>query len=112
MARYYPNHVYDIINERHFNNTLPKVPVRWSDELPEHVMGRYVRPGTLKELRTNSGYIELSSQYRRSNVLWIQTLIHEMVHVEQRFLHIKNHGYIFTRRIKELVQRGAFNGLI
>ena len=112
MPRLYPNYVYDVINQRYFGNQLPKVPVRFVNDMAEGVMGYYMYPGSKAERGNNPGEIRLSSAFRKWSVIWIGTLIHEMVHVELRDRRIRHHGYVFQRRMKELVNAGAFKDLI
>lgn len=110
LPRLYPNQVYDVANQRYWGGKLPKVNVRFVD-LGEAVMGRTLAP------RKNTGnpkhiVIQLSKRFRTQSVIWIGTLIHEMVHVELWGRRVKDHGYVFQRRMKELVNAGAYKDLI
>lgn len=56
--------------------------------------------------------MHISSQLRTSRRLWATTLLHEMVHLEQRCRYSCSiNGDRFNVRMKELAEAGAFNGL-
>lgn len=56
--------------------------------------------------------IHISNHIRFSRRLWATTLLHEMVHLEQRNKYSCGvNGHRFNRRMKELARKGAFNGL-
>ena len=78
---------YDSINKWWFGNKLPKVKIRW----PKYMLS--------EKLRCCSG-------------VWLRTLFHEIVHIEQWSLPAKDaHGPKFEKRMKQLAVAGAFNGL-
>ena len=107
MARLHANTVFDIANRKYFGNRLPKIHVRWTFDLPEDHAGIYMYPG-----KGQPGVILLNADFKTIEVLWIATLLHEMVHLELRDRRIKDHGYIFRRRMRELVMAGAFDDLL
>lgn len=56
--------------------------------------------------------IHISSKIRYSRRLWMTTLIHEMVHLEQRNKYSCGiRGRHFNKRMAELAVAGAFNGI-
>ena len=69
--------------------------------------GTYFRGKPLKPVK-----ITLNPKYKTALVVWAQTLLHEMVHVEQWKLPRKQaHGRKFQKRMKQLAAVGAFNGI-
>lgn len=110
MARLYPNSVYDVANQRYWGGKLPKVSVRFV-ELSDDVLGRTIGPSRSID-NPKEIVIQLNARYRRQNAIWIGTLLHEMVHVELWGRRITDHGYVFQRRMKELVNAGAFKDLL
>ena len=100
--------MFDLFNSRYFSNKLKIDSIRFEDI---DGLGRsrtlYDRSGRL------SGYsTTISRKLRWSRRMWASTLLHEMVHVEDKLVHSCGiNGHIFNRRMKELANRGAFNGL-
>ena len=54
--------------------------------------------------------IQISPKIRFSRKLWYSTLVHEMVHLEQR-LKYSCYGKRFDDRMKELAAAGIFKGI-
>jgi hypothetical protein len=56
--------------------------------------------------------IHLNPRFRGASGVWLRTLFHEIVHIEQWSLPAKDaHGPKFEKRMKQLAVAGAFNGL-
>lgn len=102
-------------NETYFGKRLP-IPLAISfAKFPNKALGRTVPvkircPGNTG---TSYGYkIELGQQIRWSRRLWAATLLHEMVHLEQRNRYSCGlRGKKFNQRMLELAQSGAFDAL-
>lgn len=114
------NDLYDLFNGRYFRNGLPKIPVRWSDpqygfaKTHRNFMGYtyFLHEGKGRNLKLVPEFIALNPKYKTASVIWVQTLLHEMVHVKQAYLpRRKAHGHEFNREMKRLANKGAFNGL-
>lgn len=108
-----PKELYDFLNCRYFKSRLPDLPVNWGHreygpKRARHWMGGTHFCGTpLKPFK-----ITLNPKYKDSYVVWAQTLLHEMVHVQQWYLPREQaHGRKFQKRMKQLAAAGAFNGL-
>jgi len=107
-----PKEVYQIINGRYFRGRLPDVPVRFNAKSfigpRKRILGStYVNRETGRPVK-----IDLNPRYKDASRVWIQTLIHEAVHVQQWRLPEKQaHGRKFNARMKQLAALGAFNGL-
>ncbi len=109
-----PKELYDFWNCRYFRGSLPDLPVEWSKKHYSQYRNRHSMGGTemtgnpLKPIR-----VILNPKYKTAFVLWAQTLLHEMVHVQQWKLPRRMaHGRKFRKRIKQLVALGAYNGLL
>jgi hypothetical protein len=103
-----PKLVYRIANKRYFNNCLPDIPVHFG-HLKQAALGCYWYP---RVGVYDYGCIVLNENTKRWSAVWIGSLLHEMVHVQYRKRKIDPHGYIFQRRLKQLVQKGAYHGLL
>lgn len=56
--------------------------------------------------------ITINSRFRDARSIWATTLLHEMVHLEQKNqFACQVGGYRFHRRMKQLAAAGAFNGI-
>ena len=90
------NQLYDILNRRRFGGELPKVKVRWARKtLKSRYIGRYYIK--YKGILLSQWY------HRRYPREVIATLLHEMVHVWQRHVGMKDiHGASFKRKAKEI----------
>lgn len=104
MGRFHPTTVFRTANARYFGGKLPEPAIEFA-ALPEEILGD-------TDLIDGTFHIRLNFIYRKMSVIWIQTLLHEMVHMELWGRKIKFHGYVFRRRMKELVAQGAFNDLL
>jgi hypothetical protein len=109
-----PKEIYNLFNDRYFRGRLPDIPVVWSKTQYKKISNRKSLGGTefsgkpLKPIR-----IILNPRYRSADVIWVGTLLHEMVHVEQwRLPRSQAHGRRFNKRIKQLVNQGAYRGLL
>ena len=110
-----PKELYHIINFRYFRSKLPDIPVGWS---AASCTGKHRRMIGGTEFKKIDGVLKptrimLNPKYKTCFVLWVGTLIHEMVHVEQWKLPRKQaHGRKFEKRIRQLVSLGAYKGLL
>lgn len=99
--------VYRFFNGRYFRHRLPDIPVKWKKYLTSrNFIGRTVGD------KNGPQEIHLNPYYKKSDSVWLRTLLHEMVHVELWHLPAKQvHGRKFENRMKVLAARGAFHGL-
>jgi hypothetical protein len=101
---------YDRANENFFDGKLPKVKIRWSKKSggkwgPLEMGITYIKSGG-----GDASQISLNPKYRNQSSLWCLSLLHEMVHVEQRELPEEEmHGDKFHERMRELAVSGAFD---
>lgn len=104
---------FTLLNSRYFHNRLKNVTVRWSKSLPKGTLGRTQSVSGRVTEGERKFLIELDLKSRRYGSLMRMTLLHEMVHVEQweKVTSRSCHGHRFQRRMKQLAQKGAFNGL-
>jgi hypothetical protein len=107
-----PKEVYDIMNRRYFRGRLPDIPVRFRRESflgsRKHIMGSTWFDADTQRPKK----IELNPMYKSAPILWLATLLHEAVHVEQWKVPAgQEHGRKFQKRMKQLVNRGAYNKL-
>lgn len=102
---------FDLFNSRYFSGKLAVVRLEFSDIGDS--LGKTSRYRQGKRRSLNDGFgIKISKNIRGSRRTWALTLLHEMVHVENRCRYscgIK--GHYFNRRMKELAKYVAFNGL-
>lgn len=98
-------------NDKYFGGKLAVLYVRFQDLDGSLGHTKAYRP--LNRRRAGDQYgIRIAKTLRDSRRLWLGTLIHEMVHVEQRNRYSCNvGGWKFNNRMKELANLGAFNGL-
>ena len=107
-----PKSLYKFWNCRYFGSRLPDIPVYFSKQLgvgkERHTLGcSGFHDETGKPL-----YIKLNPKFRTSFVIWAQTLLHEMVHVQQwKIQKNQAHGRKFQKRMKQLAALGAYNSL-
>ena len=98
-----PDKMYDEYNRLYFNGSLPKWPVKWSRTKAKDCRG-------LCDYKDQTVY--LNPKFKTWERIWCEVLLHELVHVEQRFdVRSKDHGYKFDRRMRRLVRQGAFHDL-
>ena len=109
-----PREVYNLLNARYFRGKLPDLPVVWAKAYYSKQANRTGMGGTvfignpLKPIK-----IMLNPKYKDANVIWVGTLLHEMVHVEQwKLPRSQAHGRKFNKRIKQLVACGAYRNLL
>lgn len=121
MAGYTATELYDLFNSRYFRGRLPKIPVRWvlpasTPKRSKHLLGAthfaHERiPGTRRHKKVPV-YISLHPKIKNMGVIWVMTLLHEMVHVEQHYLpESQAHGRKFEARMRDLANKGAFRTL-
>lgn len=107
-----PREVYRRLNSLYFRGRLPDIPVRWTKTSFKGRDQRYLGVTWMEFPSGKPNSIHLNPKIRSMFTIWVQTLIHEMVHVEQCKLPAKQaHGRKFERRMKQLAARGAFRGL-
>ena len=108
-----PKELYKFLNCRYFRSRLPDIPVVWSKQLGRGKERQTLGWAQFDDETKRPVRICLNPKYKGAFVIWVQTLIHEMVHVEQWKLPRKQeHGRKFQKRIKQLVALGAYNGLL
>jgi hypothetical protein len=97
------------LNVKYFGGCLEVANIAFA---PIDGLGHTFRYRTLGKRRSqeDSFGIHISSELRFSRRLWIGTLIHEMVHLEQRCRY-SCQGPRFNKRMKELAAAGAFTGI-
>lgn len=112
---------YGYYNRKYFGGLLPKISVRWSNDLPDgRVKGH-------KEIQfaefnwssadPNDGEILLAAWMRSYNAIWRMHLLHEMSHVQLRedSAEIKSSCYTHSRKwkkvMRDLAAAGAFDNL-
>jgi hypothetical protein len=104
-----PNWLYDVYNKKYFGGKLPKTPVVWCSKRAKDKDGNESR-GVCQYVPELM--IFLNPVFQGWETTWSGILIHEMVHVEQRYqVRAKDHGYNFKRRMRELAAQGAFDEL-
>jgi hypothetical protein len=106
------NQFYDLANERLFGSKLPKVPVKWSYPKGSRLAkDRHNMAATYFDWDTHEPTkICLNPIYACHQKIWVPTLLHEMVHVEQKDVPAEEmHGDVFIARMKELAAQGAFD---
>ena len=105
---------FHILNGRYFRSRLKNVTIKWKT-YPKN-------SGKMATTWSSSGsvpkgkrkfLIEIDAALKRFPRVVLQTLIHELVHVEQwdKVTAKTYHGRLFNKRMKQLVAKGAFNGL-
>ena len=104
---------FDLFNARYWDGRLER-PAILSFRAMNGNLGHTYRlrtPGQRRSQQDKFG-IAIGSQLRYSKRLWATTLLHEMVHLEQRNKYsCAINGHHFNRRMKQLALAGAFNGL-
>lgn len=100
---------YDILNSRYWRNRLPKVEILW----PKYMLKE--KPPLIAQTvggKKRAEAIHFNPKYKNASTIWLRTLIHEMVHVEQWDVPLSRcHGNKFEKRMKHLASVGAFRGL-
>ena len=100
-------YMYLTFNKKHFHNALPKdLPVEFSKKL---VRQRTLGHTAIHRQTFRPLWILISERFRSSRRCSAMTLLHEMVHVEQK--ERRGHGKHFEKRMLELARQGAFKGI-
>jgi hypothetical protein len=100
------------LDKLYFGGKLP-MPLRIAFE-PIDGLGHTFRFRTLGKRRSKDDRfgIHISPKIRFSKTLWLGTLIHECVHLEQRNKYSCGiRGKHFNNRMRELSLQGAFDGI-
>ena len=100
------------LDKLYFGGKLP-IPLRIAFA-PIDGLGHTFRYRTVGKRRSKEDRfgIHISIKLRFSRRLWEQTLIHELVHLEQRLKYSCGlRGKRFNKRMRELTIAGAFDGL-
>jgi predicted SprT family Zn-dependent metalloprotease len=108
-----PKTLYRFWNSRYFANRLPDIPVWFSAKHHKASASRNKMGGAWFDSETKRPIkITLNPKYRTASRIWMQTLLHEMVHVQQwRIQTNQAHGNKFNKRMKQLAAKGAFRAL-
>jgi hypothetical protein len=103
---------FDTLAHKYFSGKLHR-PTSLSF-VPLDGLGHTFRYRTVGKRRSSDDLfgINISNKLRFSRRLWETTLIHEMVHLEQRNrFSCGLRGKEFNKRMRELAYQGAFDGL-
>jgi hypothetical protein len=101
---------YREINTRYFNGALAPVSVRWEPRLAE--VGPLIADGFRLEGATDAAQLILVNPAIRSDEATLRrVLVHEMVHVAVR-VHGDDHGPVFQTYLRQLSEKGAFEGVV
>ena len=100
---------YTAINTQYFDSRLPAVRIRWADGLD--AIGPLIADGFRLEGLTDGSVILLHPRLQDDERQFRAVLCHEMVHVELRD-RPDGHGPEFQSRLRSLLDRGAFEGLV
>lgn len=92
---------YRVANRKYFGNALPELNLYFSKL-------RSIS-GVTRVLGDVPAYIEINEDLRTYQAITIQTVLHEMVHVEHPTW--KGHDWRFDRRMLRLAKMGAMDGL-
>lgn len=100
-------YMYLDFNKKYFHNALPKdLPVSFSKK-PE--LGNALGHTAIHKQTFRPLWIDIAARLRTSRRESAMTLLHEMVHVEQK--ERRGHGKHFEKRMRELARHGAFKGI-
>lgn len=105
---------FHLFNSRYFEGRLDPLTIKYKDLSCKESIGHTGRYRTLGKKRSQEDrfYIEIDKTLRRSRSLSCTTLLHEMVHLEQKNrFSCGTGGHKFNNRMKQLAAAGAFNGL-
>lgn len=105
---------FHLFNSRYFARKLNPLTIQFKDLSHKSALGHTGRYRVLygKKDQEERFYIEVDKTLNRSRSLACQTLLHEMVHLEQKNKYSCSvGGWVFNNRMKELAAAGAFNGL-
>ena len=102
---------FDIYNRLYFGGKLECNHITYVDMFWLGKTTRLRRPGRRRS-QQDSFTIKISKRFRDSRRLSIGTLVHEMVHLEDRCHYSCGlRGKHFNRRMLELAKAGAFDGI-
>ena len=103
---------YDLYNRLYFGGRLPPLTACEFKNLGRY-LGHTSRFRQKNRRSKNDTFgIFISKELQVSRRLWAGTMLHEMVHVEQRNKYSCSlRGHTFNRRMVELAVSGAFDGL-
>jgi len=106
---------YQEVNERHFDNKLPAIPVLWESRLAE-IGGLAAEGFTQKGLWATFGgrsFILLNPLFSQDAAETKRVLCHEVVHEYLYNIGSKetNHGPQFQAALRRLFETGAFEGI-
>jgi hypothetical protein len=111
-----------IANKRYFRGVVPIVKITFSARLGSHCHGKFetwiYESASDPNVEFERYHILINSRLRRWRDLCMITVYHEMVHAELdmqgargKSNSCRKSGEQFNRRMAELTQAGAFNGL-
>jgi len=100
---------YQAFNAQYFDNRLPAVRLRWEPRLDE--IGPLIAEGFRMEGVTNRKLILLNPEIRNNPEQFRRVLGHEMVHVAV-VTEKDPHGPIFQGYLRQLLDKGAFTGVV
>jgi hypothetical protein len=112
---------YATYNKKWFNGRLPHdVKVTWSSNIDRgsvaisHPHGFGVCDRTYCPKRCTRPFIRLYPSLKPFTEYWKLCLLHEMVHIEGMLgdKRLFSHGPSFRYRLLQLVEAGAYNGLL
>lgn len=101
--------MYDLANATIFKGKLPKCRVIWKiePEFKECLGYTEFEVGTKRPL-----LLHLNPKHRYDGKIWVFTLLHEMVHIEQRNGSLRwPHGKKFVLRMRQLAAKGYLDDL-
>jgi len=111
---------YDSFNRKFFENSLPKIPVRWSSTIG--IVGRakdatmyaaYLEPSENEP----DGSIIIAEEFKPYWEVWRTSLLHEMAHVKLREHPSEitgpasRHTKVWKKEMRRLAAAGAFDAL-
>src|SRR5665213_872208 len=103
--------VFDTYNDAYFDGKLECNHITFADMYPLGKTTRLRAPGKRRSEKDLFS-IKINKNLRHSRRLWATTLLHEMVHLEQRNRYSCGlRGRRFNARMVELAVTGAFDGI-
>jgi hypothetical protein len=101
---------FNRLNKKYFEGSLSVVYVRFERIARKGCIG-HTKAFRQTGARANDKYaIKISPEIQHMRSFWMGTLIHEMVHVEQRNRYSCGLGRKFNARMKQLAAAGAMDG--
>ena len=105
---------FHLLNSRYFGGRLKNVTVKWKRWPKNHhrMATTWSSHGSVPR-KQRKCRIEIDMALKKYPRVVLQTLIHELVHVQQwgQTTSKTRHGRLFNKRMKQLAAKGAFNGL-